>query len=216
MKGIYNKNRRTKRFVLLFCEWWNELDTYTRRSKNRSSHSWQEYDTLEEAREEINLIEEIYKDQLLPIDPDKVENKNRYFTDGDYTNGGKFWGYVLLDYEKERAILSGGKGYHTETKDYINNNLVRLDDFFRGPNEIPEGYKWDDGEFEGWLQFRWGDGKNSLDYVEPPKPRKEKEKEKLSENYLYDLYDTDYTEDENDEFLKEIEQERLKRLRDKW
>jgi hypothetical protein len=32
--------------------------------------------------------------------------------------------------------------------------------------EIPSGYKWDDGEYEGWLQFRWGNGKNSVEFGE--------------------------------------------------
>lgn len=42
------------------------------------------------------------------------------------------------------------------------NKLAELDFFFRGPGEVPEDYKWDDGEYEGWLQYRWGDGKNAL------------------------------------------------------
>ena len=41
--------------------------------------------------------------------------------------------------------------------------LSDLDFFFRGPSEIPENYKWDTGEYEGWLQFRWGDGKNAIE-----------------------------------------------------
>jgi len=43
------------------------------------------------------------------------------------------------------------------------NKLAELDFFFRGPSEIPEDYKWDTGEYEGWLQFRWGDGKNAIE-----------------------------------------------------
>lgn len=48
----------------------------------------------------------------------------------------------------------------------INNRLSKLDFFFRGPYEVPEDYKWDTGEYEGWLQFRWGDGKNAITYGE--------------------------------------------------
>jgi hypothetical protein len=48
----------------------------------------------------------------------------------------------------------------------INNRLSKLDFFFRGPHEVPEDYKWDTGEYEGWLQFRWGDGKNAITYGE--------------------------------------------------
>ena len=36
------------------------------------------------------------------------------------------------------------------------------------------------GEYEGWLQFRWGDGKNAIVYVEPKKP-----KEKGDEPFYY-------------------------------
>ncbi len=46
------------------------------------------------------------------------------------------------------------------------NRLSKLDFFFRGPHEVPEDYKWDTGEYEGWLQFRWGDGKNAITYGE--------------------------------------------------
>lgn len=42
------------------------------------------------------------------------------------------------------------------------NRLGELDFFFRGPSEIPPNYEWDEGEFQGWLQFRWGDGKNAI------------------------------------------------------
>ena len=34
---------------------------------------------------------------------------------------------------------------------------------FRGKGEIPEDYKWDVGEYEGWLQFRWGNGLNAIE-----------------------------------------------------
>lgn len=49
------------------------------------------------------------------------------------------------------------------------NKLAKLDFFFRGPYEVPEDYKWDTGEYEGWLQFRWGDGKNAIIYGEEQK-----------------------------------------------
>jgi hypothetical protein len=51
-----------------------------------------------------------------------------------------------------------------------NPKLEDYDVFFRGEDEIPTDYQWDArGEYDGWLQFRWGDKKNTLDYVEPPK-----------------------------------------------
>jgi len=42
-----------------------------------------------------------------------------------------------------------------------NGNLVK-DVLFRKPGEIPADYKWDEGEYEGWLIYRWGDGSNAI------------------------------------------------------
>lgn len=164
MNGVYKKELRTKRFVLLFSEYWRGI--YGKKgSILRVSLSWHEYDTLEEAEEEIKLIKEVYRDQLIPIKD--VEPGIELCQEGDITNGGKWWGYALLDYEKERVVRSGGYGY--KFKSHMNpitmksnKNLRFLDEFFRGPEEVPEGYEWDDGEYEGWLQFRWGDGKNAI------------------------------------------------------
>ena len=50
-----------------------------------------------------------------------------------------------------------------------NKDLYFLDEYFCGPSEVPKDYDWDDGEYEGWLQFRWGDGKNAIGYTEPKK-----------------------------------------------
>ena len=50
-----------------------------------------------------------------------------------------------------------------------------LDNLFRGEDEIPKGYIFDNGEYEGWLQYRWGDGKNAVNCKEPScKPKKKK------------------------------------------
>ena len=201
MKGIYDKSKRTKRFILLFCEWWKEYDLLNK-LESKSNYSWYEYDTFEEAKEEIDLIEEFYKNQLLPISPENIKNSNIRYTNGDYTNGGKFWGYLLLDYEKERAILDGGSGYNIKTVSSFNSNLKELDDYFRGPDEIPEGYKWDEGEYLGWLRFRWGDGKNAIDYKEPSHINKSSPL--LTEQELYDIYDDDWTVDEEEEIKKKF------------
>lgn len=94
-------------------------------------------------------------------------------------------GCVVVDYETHSfpIIINGGVSGLYET--FIKNGnksdnyawLKTLDNWFREPNEVPKDYKWDIGEFEGWLQFRWGDGKNAVGYVEPepePKPIKKK------------------------------------------
>ena len=119
-------------------------------------------------------------------------------------------GFCMLNIHKDGDLR--------RTKDYL----------FRGPDEIPKGYEWDDGEYEGWLQFRWGDGKNTIGYVEPQKSKKKIEKVcGVSEGYtleefaevMDDLYidtnDREYEQIENS-FLKEEDIEKLKRLANKW
>jgi hypothetical protein len=54
-------------------------------------------------------------------------------------------------------------------------DLQWTDRFFRDPTEIPDDYAWDDPEeYDGWLQYRWGDGKNSLTYREPSGSKEER------------------------------------------
>ena len=173
MNGYYSKDKRTKRYVLLFNEWWRQ----NRRGHDYTWHfnpSWHEYDTLEEAMEEVKLINEVYSPQLIPFS-EKVPHDDFWDDgEGDITNGGKWWGYALLDYEREKVVKSGGKGYlrATHMKPVTmksNKDLYFLDEYFCGPSEVPKDYDWDDGEYEGWLQFRWGDGKNAIGYTEPKK-----------------------------------------------
>lgn len=65
--------------------------------------------------------------------------------------------YSIRDYIHKKKIYPV-IGYDRDNK------LAELDFFFRSPGEIPEDYKWDVGEYEGWLQYRWGDGLNKIDY----------------------------------------------------
>jgi hypothetical protein len=46
---------------------------------------------------------------------------------------------------------------------------------FRGNNEIPNDYKWDDGEYIGWLQYRWGNGLNAIEKEDEINERKAEE-----------------------------------------
>ena len=192
MNGKYDVNKRTKRFVLLFSEYWREYDHSKRQRPYTEKYisSWHEYDTLEEAMEEISLIKEVYGDQICPEPYFDLDRCTFLEKGGDITNGGKWWGYLLLDYEKERAIKSGGHGYLDNYRIYSysrydkesetirsNKDLKFLDKYFRKPGEVPEKYEWDDGEYGGWLQFRWGDGKNAIGYEEPEKPKVIKKKE---------------------------------------
>ena len=69
---------------------------------------------------------------------------------------------------KERVVKVGGDGIYEYHKNGIGSwrsgavSLRMLDEFFRGENEIPKNYVFDTGEYEGWLQYRWGDGKNAI------------------------------------------------------
>jgi hypothetical protein len=117
-----------------------------------------EYDTLAEAIEEANLLEMAYADTLRP--------KKGYT---DYIWGKPYaeealWGYVIIDFENEEVIKWG----HDQLKFVKKNDDIRRtkDRFFLKEGEIPSGYKWDNGEYEGWLQFRWGNGMNSIELGE--------------------------------------------------
>ena len=136
-----------------------------------------EFDTIQEANEEVNLIEEMYADTPRPKykyhDEESWKWKvwrqhhrpqNYDYIWSKYDIGESFWGYAILDFEKEEIVKWGHDHLHNWTK--WSHPLKMKDHFFRGENEIPLNYKWDDGEYDGWLQFRWGDGKNAVGYVQ--------------------------------------------------
>ena len=128
--------------------------------------------------------------------------------------GERLWGYVIGDTEECKIIEWGGLDMMNIWK---TSDIRRVKDYlFRGKDEIPKDYKWDDGEYEGWLQYRWGDGKNAIDYVEPEKPKKKKEDidEYLDED-LDDMY-IDDNEDIENQYLKEEDRLKLKLLMDRW
>lgn len=173
--------KRTKRFVLVFETWGNPDLKNTREIT--------EYDTEAEWKEEASLLDEYYADTPKPTLRDKEIKNGRWLYHGDYykdtmhgtscyisydyviEDKAKFWGYIVLDFEKQDIIKFGGEGikscWKERFKDYKRYQL--LDAFFRGDDEIPAGYNWDSGEYRGWLRFRWGDGKNAIDYRPPKK-----------------------------------------------
>jgi hypothetical protein len=68
---------------------------------------------------------------------------------------------MVLDFEKSKILKVGHDGvfkYHMNGIRYCWNSeqvtLRMLDEFFRREDEIPKGYVFDYGEYEGWLQFR--------------------------------------------------------------
>ena len=129
-------------------------------------HTETEYDTEDEWKEEVELIEEMYASTKEPtLTPSRTFN---------FEFGDRLWGYYVLDFEKEEIVKIGGSGiYEFEErcplkffpKKFDKNSysyLTKLDKLFRGNDEIPKHYNFDNGEYEGWLQFRWGNGKNAI------------------------------------------------------
>lgn len=192
----------TKRYRLFFSIWGHNV-----------SDSMTDFDTIEEVKEEEQMLKEFYHDTPRPA---KVFGKNYdpKWRKNDYTwsfaNGGCYWGYVILDYEKKEivniygdgcrlynieAVRKGQKRYKFKryylTIDKFSDRRLIKDMFFREKDEIPSKYKWDDGEYEGWLQYRWGDGKNAINYIPAVSKIKNKphemsldEEEKAYEEYI--------------------------------
>lgn len=181
-KANYNVNR-PKKYAVLFSSWYE--------GNMAKSFSCTEFDTLDEALEEAKLINKLYSDTPKPVKiykeirskySPKCKWNNNYIW--DFSNGGYFWGYMVIDMINEKfvKIINGLRvfGYNLTSKP----GLSDYDMFFRGEDEIPQDYEWDErGEYEGWLQFRWGDGKNAIDYVEPPK------KERPGVDEIWEVYD---------------------------
>ncbi len=178
------------------------------------------FDTKAEANEYITLFEEICKTYDIPAIKSKGGHKdifpNKIFYDFKSPNE-RAWGWVLGDVETCTVLKWGGLGmYNISKKD----NTLRVKDYlFRGKDEIPENYKWDNGEYEGWLQYRWGDGKNAIGYVEPEKPAKPKEEEYIDKEIEsikeWENDAEDYDKIENS-FAKHENKEKLKILAERW
>ena len=149
--------KHTKRYGIVFDKW----------SIYKHHQDITEFDTIKEVNEEIELLEEMYKDtprpehrySRSPYCNRKSTNISDYAWCSEYV-GESFWGYLVVDFEEERILRWGHdclKYYNKES------DIKRLKDWlFRKEDEVPADYKWDVGEYQGWLQFRWGDGRNSL------------------------------------------------------
>lgn len=183
---MYKEN--TKRFMIIFNTW--------------SSYSFNEevteFDNLEDAQEHINLIEEVYKDY-----------------DGKDSKGySKKFGYVLLDFSKQKILKWSNSGeIYRCGKKY--DKLELKDIFFRGNNEVPEDYQWDSGEYEGWLQYRWGDGKNAINYENKNELKKLNESKALLRE---SINSSTISEEEliQNKFDKDIEKELSCQKIDRW
>lgn len=193
----------TKRYMVIFNIW---TDKKFKETKT-------EYDNIKDVKEETNLIDEVYRDTPVPLKVLKEKSwKKEYDTYTiSYEDGRKYWGYCVVDFEKQEILKYGGHGLINYGKK-TDQRIVK-DVFFRGNDEIPKGYQWDDGEYEGWLQYRWGNGKNAIGYKEPePKKTNNLKKEKVNNNVN--------EETENDDIQQKydvmFDKENVKRLKDRW
>jgi hypothetical protein len=174
-----------------------------------------EYDTITEALEETKLLEEFYADTPRPKLLRHRYADTWYIGDyswGDECFGEAFWGYAILDFEGEKVIKWG----HDQLKYVKKTDDIRRvkDRFFRKAGEIPDGYKFDIGEYEGWLQYRWGDGKNAVKYGENAIVRSRRNKnecvrhcsvkKKKYSNTVYNENEEEELNRLNEEILKEI------------
>ena len=231
------RGKCSKRYALILEEW----GKWFRDVRKSFTRDITEYDTLEEAKEYAEFLdlalENIKRpDEFKTIGKFRSGSKSarKYYNITDtyykwingervevtetevYENDRYWWGYVIVDFEEEKFIQFGGIGLRNYSiQDMRSRNPILMDLIFRKPGEIPEGYKWDEGEYEGWLQFRWGDGKNAIGYVEP-----KKQKEKEDEPFYYpgrDEIENYLVGDElQDKFDNMEDKERSKRLMDRY
>lgn len=178
----------TKSYVLVFEVW----------DDKKWIRNVNEFDTLDEVMEEAKLINIYYQDTPKPTRVYKEDGYHRRYGKKEYEtvfeNGAKYWGYIIIDYDKNQIIKIAHDGLEQGKKI----NLYMKDYFLRGVDEIPEDYKFECiVEYEGWLQYRWGDGKNAVGYVEPKKDLTPKESSKLE---MYEGCEEDYELDEDYEY----------------
>ena len=235
--------KHTKRFMLIFSTWVDEIKNFDEVMKRYYSNKFNiythhkeyidEFDTLEEAKQAISMYQDMYKDTPKPQkvmahyyniktkeivtrpmwghpDRDFIKHIEGYF---DFSDGAMWWGYIVLDFEAERVVYAGGD--NPENINYKNSLAIR-DKYFRKDGEIPNGYVWDDGEYDGWLRFRWGDGQNAVGYV-PKSKKKEDVIEEASEEDLEE-HVINYTEADRlqDEFDEQYDKELVKYNMDKY
>lgn len=201
--GINKNIKPSERYIILFNTF-NDV--------KKLSYSISKYDNLNEALDEINDLNELYKNHEKPvlvgyelvkqkIYYNKSYMKNIY----DFSNNKSWWGYIFLDMKECICLKVGGDGFMfsnshfhiVKTPKDINKSLEFKDYLFRDPNIVPDMYKWNDGEYEGWLQFKWGDGKNAINYVKPVKQKISKQKTE-EDNSLSDDSNENYEDYEID------------------
>ena len=185
-----------KRYGIYFRTWWNTNITtekeYSKAYWLRSTvgytvkESYEYFDSLSNVEESAFLYNEIYQSTPRPTVIEKYKDKHdntipkHYLFEGD----SKFWGYAILDFQECKILSIHGdlkNEYPWNSKKKSYDHLELLDILFRKPGEIPDNYKWDEGEYFGWLQFRWGNGLNAIEKEDEINLKKKEESRKNRE-----------------------------------
>ena len=181
------------------------------------------FDTKEEVIEYVLLFKQLAESYNKPK---KVYSKYKDFYTWKFEDPSqRLCGYLIADTEREVVLQWWGEMYNISKK---TDKLKIKDILFRGPDEVPKDYKWAPGEYEGWLRFRWGDGKNAVDYVDNVKQKvinknsdKTEHIDDIEEEENWEAY-TDYTPNEElgDKLMEAFdeleEREKIKRLINRW
>ena len=197
-----------KRFIVITNIWGKKHNQHYHATMDYFKEEREDFDTLEEAKKYVELFEGVCSNYSRP-----KENKNSGRL--EWNDSDRLWGYVIGD-RKDYKIRFGCDGLLNLAKSRP--KLMQRDYVFRGQDEIPKNYKWDDGEYEGWLQYRWGDGKNAIDYVE--KQHKDSIKKIAKEfppaQFEQEYMCCDFPEDMEDKFAKDYEREQIKLKGNRW
>lgn len=197
------------------------------------------FDTMDEVNEYVTLFESVCAYIKVPNKEWNGWYNSRSSLNNFFKNDKeRLWGYVVGDTEKFDVVKWGGyclkdvnKSYtksYSKFSDYsetltaeLNKCLIK-DYLFRSEDEVPKDYKWDYGEYFGWLQFRWGDGKNAVGYVAPTKQKKvvepimvQDEETEVTE-WVEEKHNDDFADQIEDAYKKIEERERAKLLADRW
>lgn len=227
-----------KRYMVIFSIW-DDKETKT---------DFSEFDKEESWKEEVMLLNNFYQDtprpQMKQTEDSRRWNK-KYKT--VFEDGAKYWGYCVLDFEKEQILKWGNDGIYLKKEDYQSSQRICFihagsvvkgneivgsvfsrktdqrvvrDLFFR-PEDFPKGYSWDDGEYDGWLQFKWGDGKNAIGLPQQKPQQKRKKYAKhnpvgIDDDVLQDLLMADEADIIEDEYAAREERDTKLRLADRW
>lgn len=181
------------------------------------------FDTKEEAVEYVLLFKQLAESYNKPK---KEYSKYKDFYTWKFEDPSqRLCGYLIADTERELVLQWWGEMYNINKK---TDKLKIKDILFRGPDEVPKNYKWAPGEYEGWLRYRWGDGKNAIDYVDNVKQKvinknsdKAEHIDDIEEEENWEAY-TDYTPNEElgDKLMEAFdeleEREKIKRLENRW